>query len=376
MKLFVTCIATLTMAFGISADVNANAGSTLWASTGGSNSTGGGRVYTIDPISQTVTLVGNSGLNRLAALDFDNSGNLYGVSGGAGGPANLYTLSTIDASPTFVGTATATNLFGIDAIAFDSSGTLFATGWAFGRLLTLNPTTASVLTDIPMSGSGNRHTPGLAIDPADQVFGSRGNSFGHTEDLVSINTSTGVQTGIGGRTNVISDIWFAADGTLYGGSPTGALFTINPTTGAKTFLFNTGIRISGLTGQDAGGVEIDIKPGKLPNRIKIKPDSNGKVPVAILSTTDFDAPWAVNRETLTFGPSGNEDSLHRKSKGTGAPNCRVEDVSGDGLLDLNCFFIARLTGFLVGDTVGILKGQTLTGDPFEGSDSVVIVAPL
>ena len=225
MKLFVTCVAILTLAFGIFSDTlafgivaDANAaGPTLWASTGSTNSRGGGRVYTIDPVLQTVTLIGNSGLNKLGGLEFDNSGNLYGVSGGSIGPANLYTLSTIDASPTFIGTST--GIQGIDSLAFDRSGKLFAGGWRLGRILTLNPATASIITNIPMVGSGNAFTAGLTFDPSGQLFGSRGNSAGHTEDLVSINTSTGVQTAIGGRTNVISDIWFAADGTLYGVRP-------------------------------------------------------------------------------------------------------------------------------------------------------------
>ncbi len=48
-------------------------------------------------------------------------------------------------------------------------------------------------------------------------------------------------------------------------------------------------------------VTIDIKPGSDPN--SINPKSKGKIPVAILSTQDFDAPQMVDKDSLTFGPS-------------------------------------------------------------------------
>ena len=107
MKLPMICIAVLTLAFGIASDADAEAqGVILWASTGGSNASGGGgRVYKIDPDpeSRTVTLVGDTELDRLAALDFDNDGNLYGLTGGSSFTSNkftlnLYTLSMDDAS--------------------------------------------------------------------------------------------------------------------------------------------------------------------------------------------------------------------------------------------------------------------------------------
>jgi hypothetical protein len=40
---------------------------------------------------------------------------------------------------------------------------------------------------------------------------------------------------------IISDIVFDATDTLYCSSPNGNLYSINPITGAKTLLFNTGI---------------------------------------------------------------------------------------------------------------------------------------
>lgn len=111
-------------------------------------------------------------------------------------------------------------------------------------------------------------------------------------------------------------------------------------------------------------VGIDIKPGSDPNTIN--PRSRGTIPVAILSTADFDAPTEVDRSSLTFGRTGDEPSLAFCTRS-------AEDVNLDGLLDLVCHFENQKTGFQVGDTEGILKGQTTHGVPIEGRDAVRVV---
>ena len=117
-------------------------------------------------------------------------------------------------------------------------------------------------------------------------------------------------------------------------------------------------------------VPIDIKPGSEPNAISSK--GKGKVTVAILSASDFQAPEEVDRDSLTFGRTGDEESLHRRGRDD-VPNCGSEDANGDGLLDLVCRFNLRDTGFVAGDTEGILKGLLAIGAPIEGRDAVVIV---
>ena len=110
-------------------------------------------------------------------------------------------------------------------------------------------------------------------------------------------------------------------------------------------------------------VGIDIKPGSDPNTIN--PKGKGTIPVAILSTGDFDATTQVDKTSLTFGKTGDEDSLAFCTKSD-------EDVNFDGLLDIVCHFHTHLTAFQVGDTEGILKGMTVGGLPIEGRDSVRI----
>src|SRR5207249_11988003 len=111
-------------------------------------------------------------------------------------------------------------------------------------------------------------------------------------------------------------------------------------------------------------VGLDIKPGSLPN--SVNSTSAGTIPVAILSTSRFNAVTSVDFSTLTFGRTGNEKSL-KFCNGNG------EDVNGDRLLDLVCHFNTGKAGFQFGDTQGVLKGRTFSGISFVGSDSVGIV---
>ncbi len=111
-------------------------------------------------------------------------------------------------------------------------------------------------------------------------------------------------------------------------------------------------------------IAIDIQPGSRENLIN--PKKQGKVSVAILSGTDFDAPSRVDRRSLTFGRTGDETSLASCAR-------RGEDVNRDGRRDLVCHFSAPKTGFRARDTEGILRGQTVDRVPIEGRDVVRIV---
>lgn len=100
-------------------------------------------------------------------------------------------------------------------------------------------------------------------------------------------------------------------------------------------------------------VPIDIKPGDATNPVKVSlTGSSGTIPVAILSTPDFNAPARVDRTSLTFGRTGNEASLVSCSK-------NGEDINRDGRLDLKCSFKNDPRLFQAGDTTGILRGRTV-----------------
>ena len=113
-------------------------------------------------------------------------------------------------------------------------------------------------------------------------------------------------------------------------------------------------------------VSIDIKPGRVLNRINLKSKA---VSVAILSAEGFYAPDDVNQATLTFGFTGDELSFKSCSS-------KPKDVNGDGLKDLVCTFTTVKTAFKCSDTSnytrGILRGQTNAEPPipFEGYQNV------
>ena len=89
-------------------------------------------------------------------------------------------------------------------------------------------------------------------------------------------------------------------------------------------------------------------------------------PVVILSTNIFSAVSQVNIKSLTFGKTGDENSL-------AFCNTAGEDVNNDGRLDLVCHFTTRSSRFKLGDTIDILHGQTIDGKRIEGQDTVKIV---
>ena len=113
-------------------------------------------------------------------------------------------------------------------------------------------------------------------------------------------------------------------------------------------------------------VTIDIRPWSKRNPVNYK-KGHGVLPVAILSTEDFDAPRQIDQGSLTFGATGNEQSLS-------FCNHRPKDRKRDGLNDdLVCHFYIETAGFNCGDTEGILKGKTLDGVVIEGKDLVKII---
>ncbi len=114
-------------------------------------------------------------------------------------------------------------------------------------------------------------------------------------------------------------------------------------------------------------VAIDVRPFSQRNLI---PNNRGKIPVALLSAEDFNAAKDVDRNSLTFGRTGSEPSLHLLWRDR--PHCRTWDVNNDRRYDLVCWFISRAMEFEAGDSRGILRGMTTTGTEIAGSDAVIV----
>jgi hypothetical protein len=110
-------------------------------------------------------------------------------------------------------------------------------------------------------------------------------------------------------------------------------------------------------------VDIDIKPGSYPNCFNI--NSHGVIPVAILGNADLDV-TLIDVSTLDFA------GLDVRIKGNGAPQCSVEDVTGDGYLDLVCQFVDDST-WTSEDGYATLSGNLLDGTSISGIDEICIV---
>jgi hypothetical protein len=115
------------------------------------------------------------------------------------------------------------------------------------------------------------------------------------------------------------------------------------------------------TGSNCLNVSIDIKPGD--NQPVVNLRSQGAVPVAILSTSIFDA-TRVNPLTVRFGRTGTEATPIHFS---------LQDVNGDGLPDMVLQFKVQSTGFQLSDSQATLMGRTLDGTPFRGSSAVQVI---
>jgi len=116
-------------------------------------------------------------------------------------------------------------------------------------------------------------------------------------------------------------------------------------------------------------VDIDIKPGSYPNCINL--GSNGVVPVAILSSADFDATIEVDRDTVELAGAGV--AVRGKNNKLLA---HEEDVNDDGLLDLVCQVeTENLDPGTFQDGYAVLTGKTIGGQDIEGMDEITIVPP-
>jgi len=113
-------------------------------------------------------------------------------------------------------------------------------------------------------------------------------------------------------------------------------------------------------------VDVDIKPGSYPNTINL--GSYGLVPVAVLSSENFDA-TQIDPDTVTL--AGAEVAVRGKGNKLMA---HEEDVNGDSLLDL--VMQVETENFdpnQIQDGRAWLTGATYGGVAIEGSDEICII---
>ena len=110
-------------------------------------------------------------------------------------------------------------------------------------------------------------------------------------------------------------------------------------------------------------VPVDIRPKSTENRIFL---SGGKVPVVILSNSDFDA---TTVDPLTVSLAGAAIANTNKGKLLAV----VTDVDGDGLDDLLVYFSMADLELSTDDTEAFLTGETFDGIPIQGADLVQVI---
>jgi uncharacterized delta-60 repeat protein len=105
-------------------------------------------------------------------------------------------------------------------------------------------------------------------------------------------------------------------------------------------------------------VSVDVKPDSADNVVILQ--SGGVIPVAILTTDDFNAA-SVDPATVCFVKDCTE------KHGIG----HLEDVNGDGRPDLLLHYETLETGIVLGDTQACLTGKTNSGMAIQGCDRIV-----
>ena len=120
-------------------------------------------------------------------------------------------------------------------------------------------------------------------------------------------------------------------------------------------------------------VLIDIKPGSDPNSVNTK--KKGRLPVAILTTDEFDAA-TVDAATITIG-DGEGDDTPVAARKNGTLMAELEDVDDDGDLDMILHFetqaIVAAGDLHEGTTSLIVNGVTLDDVALTGTDAVRVV---
>ncbi len=141
--------------------------------------------------------------------------------------------------------------------------------------------------------------------------------------------------------------------------------------GALIFPARLTVRAADMTCSTPIPVTIDIKPGSYPNSINLS--SFGLVPVAVLTTQDFDASQFIPEMALLTDASTD---MSAGCTGAMAVRWALQDVNGDGKADLVFFFNTQDLNLTATSTAATLMAHGMVGSAtvhIMGTDSVNIV---
>lgn len=189
----------------------------------------------VTPSPFSVTVVGSTGLGRLAGLEFQPGTNtLFAGSGGNGpNPGSFFTVDPGTGAATLIGS---TGLGAVVDLAIDNGGTIF--GSNFASLYTINPNTGAGTAVGPI----NTAIEGLAVDPTTDVL--YGLTYNNGE-LFSLDKLTGAGTlvttfgpPVGAGHNQWNGFGIDGAGVFYGsvGGAGGEIFALDPSTSSIAML--------------------------------------------------------------------------------------------------------------------------------------------
>jgi N-acetylneuraminic acid mutarotase len=320
-----------------------------------------GSVVQVDPSTGTVIRTVASGIPVPTGLAVDPlSGDLF-----VSAPFELNQILRISDFATGPGTVTTYASIDADGIAFGADGTLYAAilfpCCAVAKITGTNSPTPGAVTNIPtpfgfLDGIALSAAPGAPF-----LYVNRNDGIITKIDLTTTPpTFTDIFTG--GSRGDFAAVGF--DGCLYATQSDRVLKVTNadgtclpPPLGP---LEPTGVGIR---------VSVDIKPGAFPNIINVK---SGNVAVAILSSPSFNAADVVPT-TVTLGDGTPPDAPEILKK-DGSPKASLEDVNGDGRLDMVLHFsvdeLLANGDLALATTELLINGRTTGGTPITGKDSV------
>jgi hypothetical protein len=193
-------------------------------------------LYRIDPVTFTVTKVGNFNAgDQMTDVAVTPAGVVYGVSF-----TTFYAINKTTGAATMIASVGGN---GNNSLTFLPNGQLLAAD-SNGDLKTINPSTGAV-TYVGSYGGNLGSSGDLVAVASGQMFGT---APGASSDLlIKVNTTTGVSTVVGPTGK--SSVW----GLAYAGSrvigftTSGELLKIDPLTGASTVLASTNISFWGAS---------------------------------------------------------------------------------------------------------------------------------
>jgi hypothetical protein len=295
-------------------------------------------LVTIDPASGVATRIGDTG-DRFASLAFSCKGTLFGVTGRSpGGPFPTEFLFELDPR----GIAPPAPLFSLSDGSRDYGGRALAFNIDDGLMYYL--TTKEEATAL------------FAVDLV-------------TTELRRIGLDDNFSSPLSAT--------FVSENTMLAASTFSELATITIDGHMSDRVF-FGHRVKGLAlvpslCESVVEVLIDIKPGSDPNSVNTK--KKGRLPVAILTTDEFDAA-TVNAATITIG-DGEGDETPVAARKNGTLTAELEDVDDDGDLDMILHFetqaIVAAGDLHEGTTSLIVNGFTTDDVALAGTDAVRVV---